>query len=1024
MEHVEHEETNLKFHIGFTAVIGILLLLNVIASSRFAESLPTWFAYFREVRGWNTAILLTIIGGYRIFLEAIRGLFRRRIAADLAIAIAAVAALVIKEYAAAAEVIFIMLIGQGLELFAVDRTRGAIRKLLDLSPEQARVRRDGEEKMVPIEDVVTGDVVIVRPGERIPVDGDVVEGRSSVDQSPITGESMPVTKETGSETFAGTINGAGRLEIRVTAVGEDTKLAEIIHLVEEAEESKAPVQRRVDRYARFFVPAVIVVAILTYFISKKYGGEGVSSIVRAVSVLIVACPCALVLATPTAVVAALGRLARSGILVKGGIHLEAAGEVDAVVFDKTGTLTCGKPAIAEITAFGGSGKTHVLSLAAAIEQNSEHILAELIVTHAKGQGAPISPVEGFTPLPGLGVKAELEGKRLLVGGRKLMEQSDIEISAEAARALDAMAQAGHTVVLVAHGDRLVGAIGVEDVLREEARETVEHLKAIGIGHISLLTGDHERVAAKTARQAGIRSWTAELLPGDKVEAIKRMQSEGRKVAMIGDGINDAPSLATADVGIAMGGIGTDIAMEAADIVFMTDDLSRLAETIDVSRRTVATIKSNIIWFALAFNAAGVLAAATGWATPVVAAVLHQVSSLLVCLNSLRLLVAGRFYGTRLGRIVEQTRSFFQEDIPGACRAAWGRRAALAKALLVLLLLLYALSGFYAVQPGDVGIERRFGRMVGGPTPPGLHYRLPWPMGRVDKVAVARVQVLEVGLRRTTATASSQQAAQPTAYEWGLLHSIGWYEKKVDEATMLTGDENLAETTLVIHFRISDPVAYVFHMADMEKCLRACAARAICSVVAERDLVSLLAADRTAVEEQTKQRMEDLAKQYECGVHIDRVLLLDVHPPVDVVPDFRAVSSAYEEMHAMINRGQATAIQAVATAEGEATALVEEAGAYRSERVNLAEGCAAAFALIREAHAMAPEVTGFRLFIETVETALAPLRKVILDQSRKGKHELYLFDQSGITAKLREIIRQEQPEPTYRFPTEREERAPE
>ncbi|NOZ21579.1 MAG: FtsH protease activity modulator HflK [Planctomycetes bacterium] len=1023
MKHTEHEETNLKVHIGFTAAIGVLLLLNVVASSRFAELLPAWFAYFREIRGWNVAIFLTLIGGYRIFLEAIRGLFRREIAADLAIAIAAVAALVIKEYAAAAEVIFIMLIGEGLEIFAVDRTRGAIRKLLDLSPEQARVRRDGEEKRVPIEDVARGDVVIVRPGERIPVDGDVVQGRSSVDQSPITGESMPATKETGSDTFAGTINGPGRLEIEVTAVGEDTKLAEIIHLIEEAEESKAPVQRRVDRYAKFFVPAVIAIAILTYLISKRYAGEGVNSIVRAVSVLIVACPCALILATPTAVVAALGRLARSGILVKGGIPLEAAGEVDAVVFDKTGTLTRGEPTIAEITPFGDGAEKDVLSLAASVEQNSEHLLAELIVTHAKEQGAPISPVEGFTPLPGLGVKAELDGKPLLVGGRKLMEQSEIDIPAQAARALDAMAQAGHTVVLVAHGDGLVGAIGVEDTLREAARETVKDLKASGIQHISLLTGDHERTAARIARQAGIRNWSAGLLPGEKVEAIKRMQAEGRKVAMIGDGINDAPSLATADVGIAMGGIGTDIAMNAADIVFTTDDLSRLAETIDVSRRTVSTIKSNLLWFALAFNAVGVLAAATGWATPVIAAVLHQVSSLLVCLNSLRLLVAGRFYETRPGRIVARVKAFSQEDLPGACRGAWQRRAAIAEGLAVLLVLLYALSGFYAVQPGEVGIERRFGRMVGGPTPPGLHYRLPWPMGRVDNVAVGRVHPLEVGLRRTT-VAPGQTLAQPTAYEWGLKHTAGWYKKKNDEATMLTGDEVLAETTLVLHYRIVDPVSYVFHIANMEKCLRDCAQRAICSVVAETRLMSLLASERAKIEKETAKRMQALVDEYGCGVRIERVLLQDVHPPVDVVPDFRAVSSAYEEMHAMINRGQATAIRAVATAEGEATALVEDAGAYQSERVNLAEGRAGAFALIRKAYAKAPEVTGFRLFMETVETSLAPLRKVILDQSRKGKYEIYLFGQRGITIEPRKITREEQPEPTYRFPTEREERVPE
>ena len=648
----EREHTRLRSHIAFTAVMGVLLLLNVLDGTRLGVYIPD---VCRTIGGWNTALFLTLIGGHRLFLEALRDAFNREISADLAVAIAAVAALLIKEYTAAAEVIVIMLIGEGLELFAVDRTRSAIRALLDLSPEEARLRRDGEEEVVPIEEVAKGDVVVVRPGERIPVDGRVCEGRSSVDQSPITGESMPVTKDVGGETFAGTVNGPGLLVIEVEAVGEDTKLAEIVHLVEEAEESKAPVQRRVDRYAKFFVPAVILAAIATFFLTKKTSGT--EHIVRAVSVLIVACPCALVLATPTAVVAALGRLARNGILVKGGIHLEAAGEVDTVVFDKTGTLTLGRPKITEIIAFAGVSEESVLSLAASAEQHSEHLLAELIVAEAKKRNLKPAKVTDFSAVPGLGVQAQLEDRLLLVGRSQLIERSRVEVFEEAAQTLKALDETGQTLVLVAHGSRLLGVICAEDVLRDEAIDAVDQLKASGIEHMELLTGDNARVAAKIARQARIRHYEADLLPADKVDAIRRLQAEGRKVAMLGDGINDAPSLAAADVGIAMGGIGTDIAMEAADVVLMTDDLGRLAETIEVSRRTVATIKANIVWFALAFNAVGVIAAAVGWATPVIAAIIHQVSSLLVCLNSLRLLAAGRFGETVLGRALRRVRRF-------------------------------------------------------------------------------------------------------------------------------------------------------------------------------------------------------------------------------------------------------------------------------------------------------------------------------------------------------------------------------
>ena len=1057
MEEHEHKTPgSLWREIAFTAIVGLLLLLNVLG-------------WFRTIWGWNTAIFITLIGGHKIFLEAFRGVLRREISADLAVAIAAICALFIKQYVAAAEVIFIMLIGESLESFAVDRTRGAIKKLLALSPEQARLRRDGQETVVPIEEVRPDDTVAVRPGERIPVDGVVIQGRSSIDCSSMTGESMPVTAEAGSTVLTGTVNGPGALAIRVTAVGPDTKLAEIIHLVEEAEESKAPTQRRADRYAKFFVPIVMTIAVLTFFINRWLGRPVDVSLIRAVSVLIVACPCALILATPTAVVAALGRLARSGILVKGGAYLEAAGEADCVVFDKTGTLTRGEPRIAEILPFGGATENDVLSLAAAAESHSEHVLGELIVSEARKRGLAFGEAETFTPVPGLGVEAVVgkngptsptgptapgagERERVLVGGRRLLEIKGVVLSEDEIAALDAFDQKGYTAVLVARGDRLAGAIGAEDTVREQARETVAQLKEAGIRHISMLTGDNRRAAARVARQAGISDVKADLLPADKVEAIRALQSQGRKVVMLGDGINDAPSLAVADVGVAMGGIGTDIAMEAADVVIMTDDPSRLAEAIGVSRRTIATINANIIWFALGFNALGVGLAASGWATPVLAAVLHQISSLLVCLNSLRLLVAGRFYETWPGRIVARVRKFFGEDIPGLLRLGWERRGTVATVVVAILAVAYLASGLYVVQPGIVGVERRFGRVV-QVAEPGLRYRWPWPLGRLDRVDIGRVNTVEVGFRtkmpltgqtlssfftsflarpgaaqpgapQTVAAPAAAQTPflpspgprkgpyappppEPAAYEWNTRHTIGRYEKNIEEATMLTGDENLIEATFAVQYAVDDPVKYLLNVGNAGALLQACAEAAGRSVISVEPLEAVLASDRVALEQKAAERLREKVRRYAFGVRILAVYLQDIHPPIEVVEDFRAVSSAFEEKHRLINDAEGYAAERKELAKGEASQRVEKAYAYQTQKVNRATGDAGKFESIAAAYARAPQVASLRLFLEAAETALAPVRKVIIDRRRKGNNQLFLFDEQILSPILREIAKQAQ-----------------
>ena len=444
---------------------------------------------------------------------------------------------------------------------------------------------------------------------------------------------MPVHRGPGAHVFAGTVNEDGSIEVRATRIGADTTLSRIIRLVEEAQESKAPTQRLADRYATYFVPVVLCVAVGTYLLTRD--------VVRSAAVLIVACPCALVLATPTGIVAGIGRMALEGILVKGGEYLEKLARVNCVVFDKTGTLTKGELAVTDVLAFRDRDERDVLGLAASCESRSEHALGRLVLQEAKRRACAVAPAESFQVRPGRGVEGTVNGRRVVVGNEQLLAEAGIAIPPEVQPQLEGMERDGKTVVIVAEGDEVIGAVAAQDQLRGEAPSAVRRLPELGVDRTIILTGDREPVARRIARDANIHECVAERLPDDKVARIQELQREGATVAMIGDGINDAPSLAAADVGIAMGGGGTDVAIEAADVIFMADDLAKLPVALELSRRTLRTVKQNIVAFALVFNAGAVAAAATGYLSPVAAAIVHQVSSLLVVSNSLRLLAVGK-----------------------------------------------------------------------------------------------------------------------------------------------------------------------------------------------------------------------------------------------------------------------------------------------------------------------------------------------------------------------------------------------
>lgn len=538
----------------------------------------------------------------------------------------------------AALLITFVLLGKWLESRAKGKTSDAIQKLMGLQAKTARIIKNGETVDIPIEEVRAGDTVVVRPGEKIPVDGKVTKGLSSVDESMLTGESIPVEKKPGDSVFGATINNHGSFEFRAEKVGADTALAQIIRFVEDAQGSKAPIQAFADWVSSWFVPAVIGVSILTLIVWLILGAGVTFAVLAFVSVIVIACPCALGLATPTSIMVATGKGAQQGILIRGGEPLEAANHIDTIVFDKTGTLSKGKPEVTNVVALEGANENDVLRIAASLEQGSEHPLAESIVAHAKNKKVILDSAQDFKAIPGHGVEGNIGGTKYFLGNRKLMEKIAVaEIVAE--DRMHALEDQGKTAMLLASDKKILGIIAVADTLKETSKEAVEQLRQMGIS-IYMLTGDNKRTANALAKIAGIENVLAEVLPEDKANEIKRLQADGKKVAMVGDGINDSPALAQANLGIAMGS-GTDIAMETGGIVLVKNDLRDVGTAIKLSRATMNKIKQNM-FFALFYNVIGIPIAARVFASwglilrPELAGLAMAFSSVSVVTNSLLL----------------------------------------------------------------------------------------------------------------------------------------------------------------------------------------------------------------------------------------------------------------------------------------------------------------------------------------------------------------------------------------------------
>ncbi|MDR7869764.1 MAG: heavy metal translocating P-type ATPase [Tissierellaceae bacterium] len=534
-------------------------------------------------------------------------------------------------FESSAVIITLILLGKLFEAIAKGKTSEAIKKLMGLQPKTARVIRDGQEIDLPIEKLEIGDVVVVRPGEKVPVDGIIVEGHSALDESMITGESIPIDKSVGDQVIGATINKFGSFKFKTTKIGKDTVLSQIIKLVEEAQGSKAPVQRLADKISGIFVPIVVIIALVTFLGFYLIGNDFNTGLINAVAVLVIACPCALGLATPTAIMVGTGKAAENGILIKSGEHLERAHKMDTIIFDKTGTITKGEPEVTDILSFNVE-EEEILRIAASVEKVSEHPLGQSIVQHAQDRNINLTDTESFMSISGMGLKAVFEGKEVLIGNRRLMNESKISID-NIENEMLRLEEEGKTAMIISLDGVISGIIAVADQIKETSLNAIKKLQSMNL-EVYMITGDNERTAKAIAKQVGITNVLADVLPENKSEAVERLKSEGKHVGMVGDGINDAPALAASDVGFAIG-TGTDVAMEAADITLMRGDLNGVVTAIRLSHRTMKTIKQNLFW-AFFYNTIGIPFSALGFLNPMVAGAAMAFSSVSVVTNSLRL----------------------------------------------------------------------------------------------------------------------------------------------------------------------------------------------------------------------------------------------------------------------------------------------------------------------------------------------------------------------------------------------------
>jgi Cu+-exporting ATPase len=1081
------QESNAGLYL-LTGLLGLLIGIDLwprLVGWLGAEALPTWPATFY---GLPLALIPAVLGGARIVYTTVEGLFEGRVGADLALAVACVAAILLGEYLVAAEIVFIGMFGECLEGFTFERTRRAVRRIVEVCPRRCWLLHDGQEVRVLVSELKVGDVVVVKPGARVPADGVVLEGRSAVDASALTGESVPVDKAPGDEVLAGSLNQLGALTVRAERVAGQTVVGRVIELTARALKDKAGLERTADRLARYFLPLVLALAALTFLAGLVYHGTGLFhpadvprldllqsirlSSYPALAVLVVACPCALILATPAAVIAALGRLAGTGVLLKGGAALERLAGVTAFAFDKTGTLTEGRLELGDLIPLGDTPADELLRTAAAAEQHSEHPLARLVLQAARERGLAPEPAQAFQAHPGGGVTAQTPAGLLVVGNRRLLEEQGVALPAEVLALLGRLDEAGQTALLAARDGVVLGVIGARDKVRPEAAGVIAELRDLGVRDVALLTGDREAVARAVAAELGISRVHAELLPEQKAELV----AAGPPAAFVGDGINDAPALARAAVGLAVGGTGTDVAAEAGDVVLMGPPLAPLPLLLRLSRATVQIIRQNILVFAFGVNIAGIvltawlwpLLAPAGWyeQAPVAAVIYHQVGSLLVLLNSMRLLWLGRPAGrtvTRLGRAFRAADHWVGHHLDVGDGLHWlGHQwRTVTAAALVLLVAGYALSGLTTVRPDEVAVVRRFGRPV-AELGPGPHWRWPWPVEDVVRLKPDLVRRVEVGFR-------SIPGDTPVApgYSWADLHRGEGIIREPDEAVMITGDGNLLEVQATVRYRVrrGDVAAYLFGVRDPDEVVRAAAESVLRGLLAGRVFADVLTSGRASFQEEALRRLVERCRDYGpvgLGIELEGIALHDLHPPAEVVPDYYEVTKAMENRDRQRNEAETDAVRQVAEARAKAAKIIHDAQAEKAEKVFRATGYRDAFlARSRGRKALSAEqewqlasevlattlaggsaaeakaqyerrrrelvarqaaLTDFRLFWDTLGQALSGRELILIDADRvPGRRHLLLLDPDQLRPPPPILIQPRQmPEPGEGRPRQAEE----
>ncbi len=1016
IDEVFGQSSNLGLYL-LTALIALLLgrdlappFMQWLASLDIGSDAASWS---RELYGYRYAMIAAVIGGGRALFNSLEKLLEGRLVADLAIAVACIAAIMLGEPLVAGEVILIGLVGECLEAFTFARTQRGIRKLVEVFPQRCWVLRNGVEARVFTNEVHVGDRVVVKPGGKIPVDGVVVDGCSAIDASALTGESLPIDKSPGDEVLAGSINQFGQLTIEARKVAEQTVAGRVIELTAKALKDKAPIERQVDRLAKWFLPAVLAAAAIVFVINFLYqygpfrpaelrltmSAAARLSMYPTLGVLVVACPCALVLATPAAVIAALGRLAGTGVLIKGGSVLERLAQVKAFAFDKTGTLTEGRLELGDVVGFSGTTVEEVIQTAALAEQGSEHPVARLILNEAASRSLTLQPVAEFQAHPGGGVSARIENRSLLVGTRRFLDEHQIAIPDEAASAISRLDEAGQTLLFVARDNQAIGLIGARDRIRSDAADILQELRNAGIAPIVLLTGDRAAVAKNVSEQLKIDEVHAELLPTDKAQIIVDRPAP---TAFVGDGINDAPALARASVGIAVG-TGTDVAAEAGDVVMMGEPLRHLPLLLRLSRETMRIIRQNIIVFAFVVNLVGVVVTGLLWPmlatspelfdkAPLVGVLYHQLGSLLVLLNSMRLLAFERPAMDRRWKRVREiwtnldgwmSRNLRVDAIAHELSHRW---KPIAIGLAILLLLLWIGSGFVAVQPDEKAVVQHFGR-VDAELEPGLHWRWPWPIDSVTRVKPAEIKIVLIDFRPRSFEEEESEtgdAAEASGATWTSVHGE---PNRPLGMSLFTGDRNLVDVLASVHFTIESPRQYLLSARKPHSLIRSAAEGALREIIAGRTFVELLRTERLdlqrEVADRLRQRLAKLAPKG-IGVRIAGVVIHDLHPPLRIARDIYRLAKAIQESEQERQRAIATA-----------TLLVSRA--IEDEKVMVGKAERDAFEKLQDAQAESSDLIGWQRARQQLhpaqERALIQAAVRNLISGSTWAHELQTYQQN-------------------------------